>query len=111
MKISQMATADGLDLMLKFIPITARIIEDTELSNAKAVLTSTKSGAEIAAKITPILLANHRDDVMELVAVMQGETVDEVKKQPISSTIETLAEGVKLFAAFFPASLHLVASA
>ena len=111
MKISNMNTTDGFEMMKKLVPATAKILENVEISNAKAILKGKDSGAEIAAKITPILIRDHLDDVVQLVAVLQGSTVEEVKSQPIGETVETLSEGVKLFSSFFTASLHLVASA
>lgn len=111
MKISAMNTKDGFALMQKLVPVTAKILEDADIGNAKALLTNRESGAELAAKVTPILLKNHMEDVIGLVAIMQGSTPEEVAAQPIGSTVETLSEGIKLFAAFFTASLHLVASA
>ncbi len=110
MKISALNTTDGFALMQKIVPATAKILEDADIINAKALLTS-KDGAEIAAKVTPVLLKNHMDDVIQLVAIMQDSTPEEVAAQPIGSTVETLSEGIKLFSGFFTASLHLVASA
>lgn len=110
MKFSQMDTETGFEWMQKFVPIIAGIIEDPELANAKKALSSA-TGAEVMVMITPILLKKHKADIVELVAAMQGVAVELVKNQPITETVETLAEGVKLFATFFPASLHLVATA
>lgn len=111
MKLSNMNTIDGFEMMKKLLPATAKILGNAEIGNAKAILKGKESGAEIAAKITPILIQDHIEDVVQLVAVLQGSTEDEVKNQPIGETIETLSEGVKLFSSFFTASLHLVASA
>lgn len=111
MKISTLDTVSGFDLMLKFIPPVSAILEDAEMAKAKTMLTGKKSSAELAEAITPILLKSHNAELIDLVATMQGCTADEVKAQPIGETVETLAEGVRLYSAFFPAALHLAANA
>lgn len=111
MKFSTVDTAKGMDMMLAFLPHVSKIIEDAKLTDAKAMLTGKKSAAELAAKLTPLMLTDHRADLLNLVAVMQGTTAEKVAEQPITETMETFSEGVRLYAAFFPAALHLAANA
>lgn len=104
-------TADGFDMMQRMVPIAARIIEDADAKEVRNMITEKHSGADIARALCPLMLAKHRAEVLELVAAMQGKTADEVAMQPIDKTLETLSEGVKLYASFFPACVRLVANA
>lgn len=107
-----MNTETGFDLMLDFLPIASEILEDAEIKVAKEqLMKDAGSSSELAKDILPILLKNKRDAVMQLVSVVSGKTLEQVKAQPISETVKILRESVRLYADFFPAALHLVALA
>lgn len=111
MKLNSFDTETGFDMMVKFLPVVSEILENADVANVKSLLKSEAKTTDILRAVVPVMLKEHKEDVLHLVALMQGDTVEDVKKQPVTETVETFSEGVKIFADFFPASLRLVANA
>ena len=99
MKISELTTEQGLDVICEIVPFVASIIEDESLAaelQRKLKITGEASKAEVYAagiekmtKLIPILLKSHRDDVYGIVAAINGKTAEEVAAQ---SALKTAAE-------------------
>lgn len=96
MKISQLSTDEGLDVLCEITPFLCSIIEDDNLRDAlrkKVKLEADASVTEIYAeairklgKIIPIVTKTHRDDVYGIVAAVNGKNPDEIAKQNIIKT-------------------------
>lgn len=55
-------------------------------------------------KILPILLGKYRDEVYKILAIIEGDSVDEIKERPLSFTLNKIRElwTDGDFRAFFP---------
>ena len=111
MKLNSFDTETGFDMMVKFLPVVSEILENADVANVKSLLKNEAKTTDILRAVVPVMLKDHKEKVIQLVALMQGNTAEEVKQQPVTETVETFSEGVKIFADFFPASLRLVANA
>lgn len=105
MRISDLTTEAGLDVLCEITPFICNIIEDdtlrTELRN-KIHLDENASVTEVYAaaieklsKLIPILLKTHRSDVYGAVGAINGKSEEAVAAQPMLKTMGEIRDIVK----------------
>lgn len=101
MKISEFRTEKAADVLLEILPFVTEIVTDAKLCEelANAVDIKGKTAMEVMAvgvakfaKLIPLVLKNHKEDVFGIIAVLNCKTVDEVRKQNIVCTMEEIKE-------------------
>ena len=106
MKISQFSTDRALDVLCEIMPYADSIMGDDELVRIVKEKVNPKSekmtaaawvllGVRKASKLIPVLLKSHRDDVCAILAILNGCTADEIKKQNIIATMAQMREVIK----------------
>lgn len=105
MKISELSTDAGLDVLCEITPYLCNIIEDGALRDElrrKIHLDENASATEIYAaalekltKLVPILLKTHRSDVYGIVGAVNGKSEEAVASQPMLKTMGEIREIVK----------------
>lgn len=105
MKFSDLSTDKALDVFCEIIPYIERVMNDEELvSELKKEVdinedtTTAEKFATILTKINvvaPIVLKKRRDDVLGIIASVNGVSVEEVKKQNILKTLAQFRELIK----------------
>lgn len=104
MKISEFSTEKAADILLEILPCVTEIVTDAslceELANAvdikgKTAFEVMAVGAKKFAKLIPLVLKNHKDDVFGIVAVLNCKTIEEVGKQNIVCTMKEIRELVQ----------------
>lgn len=113
MKISQLSTDAGLDVLCEITPYIGAIISDEELTaelRRKINLGKDATQAEVYAagldritKLMPIILKAHRADVYGIVGAINGKTEAEIAGQSVLKTAIEIRDIVKdkEFADFF----------
>lgn len=105
MRISELTTETGLDVLCTITPFICNIIEDEglreELRN-KIHLDENASMTEVYAagldkltKLIPILLKTHRSDVYGVVGAINGKSEEAVAAQPMLKTMGEIRDIVK----------------
>lgn len=105
MRISELSTDTGLDVLCEITPYLGAIITDealvSELRN-RIKLNKEASVAEVYAagldkitKLLPIILKTHRDDVYGIVAAVNGKTATEVAEQSMLKTASEIRDIIK----------------
>lgn len=102
MKFSELTTDNALDVFCEVIPYIERIMNDEELvAELKKELdidentTNVEKTAIVLSKvkvIAPIILKKRRDDVLGIVAVINGMSVEDIKKQNVVKTLIQVRE-------------------
>lgn len=105
MKFSELSTDNALDVFCEIIPYIERVMNDEELvSELKKEVdinedtTTAEKFAIILTKmnvVAPIVLKKRRDDVLGIIASVNGVSVEEVKKQNILKTLAQFRELIK----------------
>lgn len=98
MKISEMTTEQGADILLALTPIITDFASDDEFKNIFTVTEdkdSTLLGAERLEKVVKYLLKNKRETVFELLGLMNGKTASEIAKQSFIKTAIQVKDLVK----------------
>ena len=88
MKISEMSTEQGFDVMEKLVPYVNEIVSDEEVGKIAAAYRESRNAADSMGQLFPLMVQKHRDALYGMVAVTSGKTVEEVRKQPLSKTKE-----------------------
>ncbi len=113
MKISQLSTDAGLDVLCEITPYLGAIISDEALTaelRRKINLDKDATQAEVYAagldritKLMPIILKTHRSDVYGIVGAINGKTETEIAEQSMLKTAIEIRDIVKdkEFADFF----------
>lgn len=101
-KISELTTEEAVDYLCEMTPYVANISADEELLKvlqeklegaAKASRAEIYTfGAAKIAKLVPILLKTHRNDVFGVLSVANGVPVEEIGKQNIMETMKQVKE-------------------
>lgn len=102
MKISELSTDKAMDVFCELTPFIENIFSDEQLIaelKKKMDITEETTNAEKTAMvlsrinvIAPILLKKRRNDVLGILAAINGKTVDEVKKQNFIATLVQVRE-------------------
>lgn len=105
MRISELTTANGLDVLCDITPYLGAIITDEQLTaelRRKANVNSDSSQAEVWAaaleKITrllPVILKSHRNDVYGIVGAINGKTEEEIEAQSFLTTLSEIVDIVR----------------
>ena len=104
MKISEFSTEKAADILLEILPFVTEIVTDSKLCEelANAVDIKGKTSFEVMAvgvakfaKLIPLVLKNHKEDVFGIIAVLNCKTVEEVCKQNIVVTMGEIRELVQ----------------
>lgn len=123
MKISELSTDRAMDVFCELVPFMENIFSDEQLIaelKKKMDITEETTNAEkmsmVMGKINviaPILLKKRRNDVLGMLAAINGKTVDEVKKQNFIATLVQVREVIadKDFIDFFKSFAGLVGGA
>lgn len=115
MKLSEMSTATAFETMEKMLPIVSDIVSDDDVKKVKDSLK--KSGDKIAAgtsfePIMALFLGKRRESMFELAAAASGESVENVKSQPLAVTMQTLQQAIDgEMMSFFALCLRMVMTA
>lgn len=104
-KISELTTDNGIDVLCEVIPYVEDIITDEELVNeikGKLNLSNGASKLEFyvvlvakISKIAPILLKKKRSAIYGILAVFNDVSVEEISKQNFIITLRQIKELVK----------------
>ena len=105
MKLSQISTDHGFDVLCELAVYVSNITADEELmSEIKRAINikDVKSQAEMIAvgidkvkKFIPIIFKKHRQDVFEILAVLNDKTAEEISKQKLIITAIQIREVIK----------------
>lgn len=105
MKLSKFSTNEGINTLCELSPYVLNISSDedllqelrTAISPDKAVTYAewVALGASKIAKLIPIIFKKCRDDVIGILSVMNGKTVEEIEKQNILVTAKQIRDIVK----------------
>lgn len=104
MKISELSTDKGLDVLVELTPYVANIatseslnreirkLAETKVADLKSRLQQIVFGADMYSRLIPILLKERRNDVYGIIAVLNEKPVDEIAGQNIMQTIAQIRE-------------------
>ena len=102
MKLSQFDTETGMQVLTRLTPYIGQITSDPELAQilsekmvVKPDMTVAEQISELSkklVKLAPVLHEKQRDAVLEIVAIMNEKSGEEVKRQPLFVTLRQLAE-------------------
>lgn len=94
MKISEMSTEQGFDVMQKLTPYVNEIVTDEEVAKIAAEFREKKNTVESMNRLFPLMMQNHREALYGMVAAVSGKTVEQVRKQPLGKTKEGFQEAM-----------------
>lgn len=101
MKLSELTTEQAADVLCELTPYIANITGDKALLDelAKKFDIEGKSVAELYtfaahkyAQLVPMLLKEHREDVFEILAVMNDTSAEAISKQKLMTTLKQAGE-------------------
>lgn len=105
MKISQLTTDEGLDVLCEITPYIGAIIGDEALTaelRRKVDIDDSASKAEVyaagldrIAKLMPIIFKTHRADVYGIIAAVNGKSVEEIAAQNVFKTGAEIRDIIK----------------
>lgn len=115
MKLSEMTTATAFDIMERMLPIVSDIVSGDDVKEVKDNLKKTDNKIAVGTSFEPIMalfLGKRRESMFELAAIASGESVEAVKKQPLSATMQTLQQTIDgEMMSFFALCLRMVMTA
>ena len=94
MKISDMPTDQGFDVMQRLTPYVNEIIGDEEVTKIAEEFREKKNALSSMNRLFPLMLERHRDALYGMVAAVGGKTVEEVRSQPLGQTKEGFQEAM-----------------
>lgn len=104
MKISELSTEKGLDVLVELTPYVSNIatsetlaaelkkLAETPASGLKSALQQMVYGADVFSRLIPILLKERREDVYGILSVMNEKPIEEIAEQNIMQTIGMIRE-------------------
>ncbi len=101
MRLAELSTDKGLDVLCELTPYASAILEDVELLNTlgeQADFEGMNLFGQIAvvsgrvSKIIPLLLKGHRPEVYGILSVLNEKSVEEIAAQPVSDTVRQVKE-------------------
>ena len=104
--LNTMDTDAALDAMMEILPDVARILNDTD---AEESIKDVESG-DAFRSIIPLFAGKYKTEFLRIVAVCQGCTVDEVRKQNLTKTTSVFAASLRMLISFFGCCLHMARS-
>lgn len=100
MKISQMSTEQGANVLVRIAEPVSNIMDDSRVADILKEISGMKNVpyikvfASVISKVVPLALESHRDDLFEIVGALDNKSVDEVKKQNVLKTIKVIQESI-----------------
>ena len=113
MRLSELNTDEGLDVLCELTPYVAAISADEDLIGElrrKVKLSEKATRAEVMmvgvqkiSVIAPILLKKRREDVLAILGILNHKTTEEIAKQNFLVTLKQISDvaGDKEFINFF----------
>lgn len=117
MKLSEISTDKGVQVIVQLTPFISNIAKDEEIlstwvdkattnkSDTKKVVMEKglKKGIEKITKLIPLLLEKHKNDIYSIISILNEKSVEEVGSQPLMVTIKETTELIndKDFVDFF----------
>lgn len=98
MKLSQMNTDQAADALIRIAQPAANIMNDQGTMDVLQTLAESDAGNVVAfvAKnlmpITTLLLNTHRDDVYEILAALGDKSVEEIRNQKFTQTVQDVRD-------------------
>lgn len=90
MKLSQMNTDKALEVICVISPFIESLLVNPKI---KEVLENLENLQMIdILKVIPIILRDHKNETLEVLACVNEKTVEEVKNQPATETIKEIKE-------------------
>lgn len=114
MKMAEMNTELGFDLMEKLLPDVAAILNDEKVKKIKAEMRSDGSIAigEGMNAVLPLFLGKYRENLIRMAAAISGKSEKEIMEQPMGETLAVFQAGVTdEMLSFFASCLRMVMSA
>lgn len=105
-KFNEMTTDETLDILCEITPHVSNIVEDKELvkifaekvklddktTDAEFKEKTLAKGIEKMVKFIPLILKKHREDVFNIISVLNGKSVDEIRTQKVTTTVKEIKE-------------------
>lgn len=114
MGLDTMDTDAALDAMMKILPDVARILNDAEageiIGKLKGESIKDVESGDAFRSIIPLFAGKYKAEFLRIVAVCQGCTVDEVRKQNLTKTTSVFAASLRMLISFFGCCLHMARS-
>lgn len=104
MKISELSTDKGLDVLVELTPYVSNIatsetltaelkkLAETKRESLKSQLQQLVFGADMFSRLIPILLKERRNDVYGIISVLNEQPIEEVASQNIMKTVAQIRE-------------------
>lgn len=104
MKLSELNTDEGMDVLCELTPFIANISIDEGLIKelkSKIKVSKDASRAEVLmigctklTKIVPILLRDHKEDVMGILGILNGKSAEEMASQNLMVTLKQIRDAL-----------------
>lgn len=104
MKISELSTDKGLDVLVELTPYVSSIatsetltaelkkLAETKRESLKSQLQQLAFGADMFSRLIPILLKERRNDVYGIISVLNEQPIEDVASQNIMKTVAQIRE-------------------
>lgn len=104
MKLSDKTTDEVFDILCVISPLASNIFGDKALmgilsekmpSGQHSVMEVYRFAVDKYASLVPIVMRNHREDLLGILATLEGKTVQEIKAQKIMVTMGQIREAIQ----------------
>lgn len=101
MKLLDMTADNAADVLCTISPLIENIVNDEKIMAIiqkeieKENITRLEAGFELARKIftsIPLLMGDHREDVLGIIAAMNQKSLDDIRKQSLRDIIKQVKE-------------------
>ena len=101
MALKDYSTAQAADILVRLSPLLENIATDEKIMGTIGKSMDTEGMTQVGRTMEamrrtftsiPLLLGTHQDDIFGVVAIVKGKTLDEVREQPITSTMADIKE-------------------
>lgn len=104
MRLSELTTENGLDVLCELTPYIAniatcealnkelRVLANTPKASIKSSLQQVVFGADMFSRLIPILLKDRRADVYGILSILNEKDIEEIQTQNILFTISEIRE-------------------
>lgn len=106
MKLSEISTDKGVQVIVQLTPFVSNIAKDEEIlstwvekattnkSDTKKVILAKglKKGIEKITTLIPLLLEKHKNDIYSIISILNEKTVEEVANQKLVTTIKEITD-------------------
>lgn len=91
MKLSEMNTAQLAKALCALTTPLENLCNDPKVMDALKVVSKPEAGmsmATLVARVAPVLLGEHYDDVVKILSALTGKTVEAINAQPGLTTVQ-----------------------